>query len=224
MTVTAPDCTPRLTALPAPGATIDLILLAPCIPDAAVVVRHAGLAVSARTSASGSLFLTLPAMEGAGAVEVRLPDGAAAEAAVPVDLAGLRRIALQWQAPDAFQLHAFEGGADYGTPGHVWEGRVEAAAGAFVRLGDADVPQALLAEVYTFPPAGGPPVRVTAEAEVTAQTCGRDMLGEGLSVGPMGLERVEITLAMPACDAVGDFLVLNIPEPRPTLAAAAAAD
>ncbi|QYK41770.1 MAG: hypothetical protein KF887_01090 [Paracoccaceae bacterium] len=227
VTVSAPVCDTSLVGIPGPGATIDIVLLAPCAPDAAVVLRHAGLAISARTSASGSLFVAVPALEPEGRVTLRLPDGAELSTAVPTDLAGLRRIALQWQAPDRFQLHALEGTADYGEAGHVWAGSPTPGTpegGWLVQLGDATVAQPLLAEVYTFPAEVSRPARVTVEGEVTAETCARDMLAETLAVGPLGVNAAEVTLAMPACDALGDFLVLNIPEPRTTLASAAASD
>lgn len=215
-----PDCDVTLTAMVAPGAMIDVVMLAPCAPQSAVVVRHAGLAVSARTSVSGALFLSLPGLDAEGRVSLRLEDGTELDAAAPIDLTGIRRHAVQWQADDRFQLHALEGAAGYGDPGHLWSG---AAGGSdrLLSLGDPSVPLPLLAEVYTYPADPARSVRLTIEAEVTGTACARDILGETLASERGRVTVTEVTLSMPACDAVGDFLVLNNPLPETTLAAAA---
>lgn len=215
----APVCDMTLTALAAPGAMIDLVLLAPCAPDASVVLQHAGLAVSGQTSGSGSMFLSLPVLDTAGRVVLRMQDGSELVAEVPTDLTGIRRMAVQWQGEDRFQLHAFEGGAGYGDSGHLWSGAT--GDGRLVVLGDAAAPVPLMAEVYTFPADPARAARVTIEAEVTEATCGRDILGETLAVEGGQVTVTEVTLAMPGCDAKGDFLVLNNPVPDTTLAAAA---
>ncbi|HMO73186.1 MAG TPA: hypothetical protein PKC84_16365, partial [Paracoccaceae bacterium] len=154
-------------------------------------------------------------------------DGSEALAAAAVDLSGLRRYAIQWQAPDAFALHAYEGGAGFGDPGHVSAASPHLASagmpqvsGWLARLGDPVLP--LVAEVYTFPDAPGAAPSLAIEAEVTLATCGREMLGETL-LSVRGLVTAEeLTLAMPGCDgAIGDFLVLNNPLSETTLASAA---
>lgn len=216
-----PTCDTTLTALPAAGAMIDVVLLAPCAAETAVVVQHAGLAISARTSASGALFLTLPALDAAGRVALRLQDGTELVAEVPTDLTGIRRFAVQWQGDDRFQLHALEGDATYGAPGHV-SAKTGADTGRHMTVGDASVAVPLLAEVYTFPADPAQKVRLSVEAEVTGTTCARDILGETLAAEGGQVTVTEVTLAMPGCDAVGDFLVLNNLVPETTLAAAAA--
>jgi len=76
----------------------------------------------------------------------------------------------------------------------------------------------LLAEVYTYPAMGS--ADVVIEAAVTAQTCGRELLGETLLSEAGRVTVTDLTLAMPDCDAVGDFLVLNNLVPDLTLVAA----
>lgn len=211
-------CTSTLTATPLPGAVLSLALVAPCDGGARVVLRHGGLAVTARLSEAGTLFTTLPAMDAQGEVSALFPDGARAEAAAAVDMTGIRRFAVQWQGDDAFQVQAYENGAQFGAPGHV-SAATPVGEGQLAVLGDASVDLPLMAEVYTFP-VSGTPVNVTIEAAVTDKTCARELLGEAVESDAGRVTTTEITLAMPDCSGVGDFLVLNNLFGGTTLAAA----
>lgn len=204
------DCTVQFDLIPQPGAMLGLSLLAPCHADQRVVLKHAGLAITAKTSASGSYFGTLPALTAEAEVEVRFASGETANAALSLPEAdGLRRFAVQWQDPDAFQLHAFEAGAGYGDPGHFSAAQTgQAGNGAFLTiLGDASTELPLLAEVFTF--AGDKPSEIVLEAAVTAGTCGHEMIGETLVAEGGAVSVADLTLAMPGCDALGDILVLK---------------
>lgn len=223
----ADPCPVTFLATPAEGALIDITLLAACTPSERVVLQHGGLAFTARTSANGAVFATIPAMEPAGRVTLRFEDGTTHEADAATDLTGIRRFAVQWVAADAFQLQAYENGAAYGTSGHVSAAtpRLPAPGEAFsggylMQLGDASVTLPMLAEVYTWPASEGASAEVAIEAAVTEATCNREILGEALESRDGRVSTDEITLAMPTCDAVGDFLVLNNLAPGTTLAAA----
>jgi hypothetical protein len=201
------------------NAMLTLTLAAPCRADERVVVKHGGLVVTGRLSATGTLFLDLPAMTTDGAVEVVFPDGTLAKAAQPMpEVAARRRVAVQWQDHDAFQLHAFESGADYGQPGHVSAATPQtpspgttAKTGFLTRLGDDTVRLPMLAEVYTFPIIG--PAKIAVEAAVTAETCGREMQGETVvSIGGK-VTTLELTMAMPDCTAQDSILILKNPVP-----------
>lgn len=222
------DCTMQFDVSAQPLAMLGLSLLAPCNPGERVVLRHAGIAVTGRTSATGSLFLTLPALEPEAGVSVLFSDGHRLEAQTTVpEAANLRRFAVQWMAEDQFQIHAFEGDADYGMPGHISAGNpnrplpgVPAKGGFLTMLGDAGVSLPMLAEVYTFPSDAGTPVRLVIEAAVTPATCDRELLGETL-VGQGGQVTIsDLSVVMPGCDAVGDYLVLKNLLPDPNIAAA----
>ena len=225
-----PECKVSLDLTAEPGAMIGATLLAPCHPGERIVVQHAGLAVTGQTTATGSLFLGLPALEAVATVEVKFGNGDKVSAAVELaDFAGLRRFGVQWQAEtDAFQLQAFEGGAGYGDAGHKSAdnpgsspiGQDPMGTGYLSLLGDPTTSLPMLAEVYTFPRTPALGAEVVIEAPVTATTCGHDMLGETLSSIAGRVTVTELTLAMPECDAVGDFLVLKNLVPDMTLAAA----
>lgn len=228
-TLTETDCAPSLVLAAATGAMIAVDFFAPCDADARIVLRHAGLAVSGLTDESGHYYSQLPALAQNAEVEVRLPDGESrvADVAVP-DFAGLSRVAVQWQGEDAFQLQAYEFGAGFGLPGHVSAvrpGRPETGgpgAGYLSILGDSRGDWPMLAEVYTFPRGhglGDGAVTLDIEAAVTETTCGREILGETLHAGPSGVVATELTMAMPDCDAVGEYLVLQDPIPAMRVAA-----
>lgn len=210
-------CDVTLDLMAEPNALIGITLIAPCNPNQRVVLRQGGLAVTAQTTSTGALFTAIPAMETDAQVEVSFVDGTKASAGISVpDLSSLQRFGVQWQGDDAFQVHAFEGGATYGQSGHVSAADphrpvpgLQATGGFLTLLGDATTENPLLAEVYTFPadPAAKPEVIV--EAAVTEKTCGREMLAETLTSTGGSVFVTDLTLAMPACDAIGDFLVLK---------------
>src|SRR5690606_6953488 len=96
---------------------------------------------------------------------------------------------------------------------HLWRGKPRhpvAAAGFVVTLGDAAAADPRRAEIVSFPAGMSRDIRLTVEAEVTAAACGTTVATETFSVtGGSPATATMLTLAMPGCDAVGDYLVLN---------------
>mgnify|MGYP005855409771 CR=1 FL=1 len=217
-----PACLEALDVVAAPGAMLTAVLTAPCRAGERVVLRHAGLAVTAQVTEAGTLTATIPAFDPAGAVTVQFVDGRRADGAAPVaDLAGTARFAVQWMAGDAFHLHAFAAGAAFGSAGHVHAGAPGTrgdTAGYILSLGDPALENALLAEVYTFPADRGP-VALDLEAPITAATCGREMLGETLQWADGILTLRDLTVEMPDCGEGDGFLLLQNPMADLTLAA-----
>lgn len=220
-TVTADACPITLDVMADPGAMIGITLLAPCNPSERVVLRHAGLAITVATTATGSAFVTVPALETDALVVVRFDDGSEASASVTVpELATLRRFGVQWQNEDAFQVYGLEGMTTISAT-NVGTGPADGlplAGGFLTRLGDASALTPLLAEIYTYPATGM--ADVVVEAAVTAATCGREILGETLASVAGRVTVTDLSLVMPDCEAVGDFLVLNNLASDLTLAAA----
>lgn len=214
------DCGLHVDLLPREHAMITLTVIAPCHPDERVVIKHAGLAVTERTSPNGVLFVDLPAMESRAQVVVLFGNGETAEGEVQVpDADRLQRFAVQWLDKDGLQINAFANSAGYGEPGHVSAAnphRPGSGSGFLTVLGDASVDLPMLAEVYTYPEAGK--TEVVVEAEVTEETCGREMLGETILASRGVTEVQELTLAMPDCLAAGDILVLKNLAPDTKLA------
>jgi hypothetical protein len=202
----AAACPVTLDVFAETGGMIGFTLTAPCHPNERVVLRHDALAVALRTTATGSLFATIPALTQTGDIALRFADGTEHAGAAPIpELADMRRIAVQWMADDRFALNAFEGGADYGQPGHITAG----AGPLHVALGDPSVDLPMMAEVYTLPAKANP--RLTIEATVTATTCGRELIGETLFSDGGKVTVAELTMALPDCDDLGGFVVLNNP-------------
>lgn len=217
----APDCTPVLTAAPLPAALVDLTLDAPCNPSAAVTIHHQGMMFKTLTDADGHLEVTVPALKSAAVFMASFPSGAGtvATALVP-GLASYDRAVLQWQGPAGFGIHAYEFGAGFEDKGHIWDqspGTEDAAlngtGGFLLRFGDPDLPDPLMAEVYTFPTAtAGQPgdVSLAAEAVVTAANCGREVSAQSIQVDPAGApSALDLTMTMPGCDAVGEYLEIK---------------
>ncbi len=224
----AADCTMALDLAPVPGGFVSVVLTAPCNPGERVVLSHAGLAVTAKTTASGAIFAQLPALTTEALVGAKFPDGAhiASSVAVP-EVAALRRFGIQWQGVSGFGIHALEGGAGYGQPGDVSAANprtplagVAPGGGYLTTLGDASVDLPLLAEVYTWPARPGTRVDILVEAAVTPATCDTDLLGETLNTLGGATRVTDLTVAMPGCDATGDYLVLKNLATDPKLAAA----
>lgn len=221
--IEAAACSAFLALAPRDGAMIDVLLADPCRPEARVVLRHGGLAVTYRTDPAGVLFASLPALQTDALVSARFAGNDRLEARIAVPgAAAMHRFGVQWMGPRAFAVNAFENGADYGDAGHVSTsapGRPGAGNGFLTMLGDASVEMPMLAEIYTFPvPFRSLPVAV--EAAVTEATCGQEILGEVLTAERGTVRLAELSVTMPGCDAVGDYLVLKNLVPDLKLASA----
>lgn len=227
-TEVADACPVSLELSNADNALIAVTLVAPCHADERVVLKHAGLTVTAKTTLTGALFADMPALVKDAQVEVMFKDTTSVAASVTVpELAGLRRFAVQWQQDDAFQLHAFEDASDFGGPGDVSAASphqpiagAPAKAGFLTLLGDATTDLPMLAQVYTYPKDSQIKPEIVVEAAVTEATCGREVLGQTLQTAAGTVKVSDMSLAMPDCDAVGDYLVLKNLVPDMTIAAA----
>lgn len=221
---TAPvACSEDMALIARPGAMLDLGLLAPCRPDQRVLIRHGGLVVSAQTSAAGTVVATIPALQSPAEVTIAFADGTSVTQAAPVDdLARYDRFAVQWMADDAFQLHAYGVGAADGHVSAAAPREVSATGGFMISLGDPATDRPLMAEVFTWPagkPATEGSVTLDIEAAVTEATCGREILGETITAMAGRLTVRDLTIAMPGCEAIGEYVVLPNPVAPEKLAA-----
>jgi hypothetical protein len=224
----AGQCPNSLDLSAEPSAMINITLKVPCHANERVVLRHGGLAVTGKTSATGTLFATLPAFGDMALVSVLLRDGQTIDNTVAVsDGKAIRRFGVQWMGDDAFQLHAFEDGASYGEIGHVSaaDPRRPIAgepmeSGFLTLLGDDQVDLPMLAEVYTYPVALDAQVQIVVEAAVTKANCAREILGETVADIANDVTVTELSVTMPDCSAIGDILVLKNLDPGMKIAAA----
>ena len=217
----APACPVSATAEPHAAAMVAYELSAPCLGGAPVVVRHSGLVFSEMLSPSGTLRVTIPALSENARIVATFDSGKRVTAEVTIDSVPLyNRVVVQWQGETGVQLHAREFGAQYGQEGHIWSGAardfsaVAGGQGGFLTvLGDRTIQSAGIAEVYTFPSGmnksqGG--VDLTIETEVTQTNCAQEIRAQTLEFNAgKRISSQDMSLSVPDCDAIGNFLVLN---------------
>ena len=216
-----PSATCNITAqgFAVKAAMIELTLKAPCFPNERVTVHHRGMMFTQTTAMDGTLKTTVPALDENALVIFAFSngDGAVTQVQVP-ELRQYSRTAIQWKGDAGFEMHAREFGADYGQAGHVWKdaardsNAVDNAVGFMTRLGNPDVAESLMAEVYSFPKGMSEQsgvVDLSVEAEVTALNCGMEIEAQSLEVSEGDVKSSDLTLSVPECDAKGSFLVLN---------------
>lgn len=208
-------CAISAKASPAPMASVKLSVTAPCSPNGRLTVHHSGMMFTTVTDESGKVQVVVPALSERSifVVDFGHGKGAVVTASVP-DLPNYDRVVVQWTGKTGFEIHAREFGASYGEQGHVWSGGDEnVEGGSMIRLGTPDTLSPKLAEVYTFPTASTEKVgkvKLSIETEVTADNCGRDASAQTLELrSGRTLRTQDLTLAIPNCGAIGDFLVLN---------------
>lgn len=214
-------CAITASARPVAAAMVNLTLSAPCLPGERVTVHHSGLLFHQSTDAQGAFDISVPAMAQEAVFIVAFSNGEGAVAQTAVDeLADFDRVALQWKGDTGFGLHALEFGADYGSEGHVFAGAMRSMAvavtgeGGFMsRLGDENVPDGLLAEVYTFPTgvtSNSGAIDLSVETEVADNNCGLEIEAQTLQTSSgFDITTKDLTLSVPDCDAAGNFLVLK---------------
>lgn len=215
------DCAIGMTALPAAGAMIDVAVTAPCHAGERVRLFHLGLSVTEVMGEDGTLSTRLPALMETAIVLAEFEDGTGGAATTSVSsLPFYDRVVLQWEGAAGLELHAREFGAPYFGDGHVWsgsDGDLGAAAqglgGFFVSLGDESLPGARVAEVYSFPTGTAQrtgTITMTVEAEVTADNCNQTVTAQTIQHRIDSEPEVrDLEVQIPACDSIGDFLVLK---------------
>jgi len=211
-------CGLSVSAEAMPGAMVALDILEPCAPLARVTVTHGALTFAAQTDAMGLLALDVPAFETVAAFSVALADGRTQTVMAEVaDLTEYDRAAIVWHEDLSLQLHASEGNAAFGEAGHVWQEVPGSLAdllvgdgGFLVHLGDTTVEAPHLAQVYTMPHSLRDDVRLSVELPVTAENCGQPVRAHSLLV-ETGRDVISrpVTLIIPGCDTVGEYLLLQ---------------
>ena len=214
-------CEVEFTAETLAAAMVQLTLSAPCMANERFTLHHNAMVFATATDEAGRKELTVPALSETAIFIANFATGESAVARAEVtSLDYYDRALVQWSGRPGLAIHALEYGAGYGDAGHVWaeapRDLAEAARGAggfLTRLGEVAVPNPRMAQVYTFPSGTAPQegnVRLSLEAEVTKANCGQEITAQTLQKTLGGrMQARELSLAMPGCDAVGDFLVLK---------------
>jgi hypothetical protein len=214
-------CEINMSAEPSAAAMVDISISATCYPNERVTFHHNGMMFTDATDDNGMLDVSIPALAESAVFIVAFAngEGALADTKVP-SLEFYDRMVVQSKASSDLHINAFEFGAGYRDEGHVsvksdrtMADAAKGMGGFITTLGDSAQGEALVAEIYTFPTSTVKQegdVHVSVDAEVTTSNCGLRVEAQTLEVrgaGPMKVQ--DLTLPIPACDAVGDFLVLQ---------------
>lgn len=215
------NCSVELTATPSAAAMVDLYLSATCLGGERVTFQHKGLKFTDTVGLDGDLRVTVPALSEKAIFVAAFGNGEGAIVQTEVgSLPFYDRVAVQWQGDRGLELHAREFGADYGTDGHVWREAprdvtvvVDGTGGFLTRLGNPDIGNPLLAEVYTFPTGTatiGGTVEMSLEAEITDRNCGKEVKARSFELLNGSAPKVhDLEMSLPDCTAAGEFLVLK---------------
>ncbi len=228
LTASEADCPISLTATPVEAAIVTLTLAAPCHSGEAVTFASDGLSISEYLDPTGQLDLLFPPLSEQARISAIFADGTERSVEIELpDFKAFRRVALTWQGDTGLQLHVFENSAGYDDPGHIWAENPNlvdmalAGSGGFVTV-LGSVANGGAADVYTYPAAldaGVNPPDVSVELAVADSTCGTKVEGHLLNTGPDQPTDTPLSIAMPGCDAVGEYLVLKNLSPDLKLAA-----
>ncbi len=214
-------CGAVLSAVPVEAGMVEISVKAPCKPEQFFQIRQGDMLFSDMTSALGHFETRVPALQAHVVIDLMFEDGDILNTQVSVPEADqFDRVVLQWEGDSGLQIHALEFGADYGDKGHVSAASprdpsvaMRAVGGFLSELGARDLQYTQRAEVYSFPSGRmgrNGLVRLSVEAEVTAQNCGKTVEAQSMQItAGVGSSPVDISLTMPECAAVGDFLVLK---------------
>lgn len=211
---TAAACQLEASATALPKAMVALHVTAPCHGGERLTLHHSGMSFTARLDPDGQFSSEVPALTQTAVFIAETTSGSGAVAVTEVaDLETIERVVLQWSGNSGFEIHALEFGADYGTAGHIWHGAAaDAGVGEVLRLGDESQLAPRIVEIYSLPAERSDrsgSVSLSAEAEVTAINCGRDITAQALQLRDGRLSSRDLVMAMPDCEAQGSFLVLN---------------
>ena len=214
-------CDPGVAASVLPVAMAALDIMAPCQPETIVTIEHAGMTITDRTDAMGLLTLDIPALASPALFTIAFAGGDVETAVVELPLlASVDRVAIAWSGDSGLELHAIEHGADDGSSAHVWHGApgdmseaIAGRGGFLVELGDRAIPGAAQAQIYSMPRGVADDrgaLEISVDAEITDTTCGRSISARTIArLGGTAPQVTPITLTMPGCEAVGDYLVLQ---------------
>lgn len=214
-------CETRLQTRRQPAALVELTIEAPCFKEAAFTVRHNGMMFSGVTDRAGTARVTAPALTISAVFEVAFNNvvQASAEVYVP-ELRQYDRAVLQWRGTDNMRLHALEGGAQIGDPGHVWSASVHTAQEtrnglhgfvAYIGATQGEIPYQ--AEVYTYPVGQmnkDGAVDLLVGVSVNEANCAREVDAITIQTnGGLTLVTSEIAIQMPGCDRIGEVALIS---------------
>ncbi|MDP5086764.1 MAG: hypothetical protein NWQ23_15200 [Yoonia sp.] len=214
-------CQTTLTTKRQPAALVELTIDAPCFANSTFTVRHNEMLFSGVTDRTGTALVTVPVLTTDAMFYVAFDNivQASTEIFVP-ELRQYDRAVLQWEGTENMRLHALEGGAQIGDPGHVWSASIHTAEdarsgryGFVVYLGIAQGELSYQAEVYTFP-AGqmntDAVVDLLVGVSVNEANCGREVDATTIQTNAaQTLVTSDVAIKMPDCDQIGQVALIS---------------
>lgn len=215
------SCALDIRATPIFGARVNLKLVAPCHPNVVVTIKHAGLQFKERLNAAGTLELKIPAFAEYSRFDIELADGMTSTVGAYIaSLSAVERVGIAWAGANDTFLHAMENGAVAGGVGHIWRVAPNSYAksrmnggGYMVALGNPELENAELAQVYTLPQRSLKQAQIVDFEIETLR--GEYACGANMSVRMArhrinsGAAQSELSLIMPACGSDDTSLVLK---------------
>ena len=186
-------CVIQSSAKPEPGALVRLRVSAICLPDSPVTVHHNGMTFTELTDAHGLLDIVVPALAERALFLFTFAGEQVSMATAHVpDMSEHDRVVLQWRGDQGFDLRA---------------------SGNMIRLGEtgADAPMlAVIHDLFAGHSAGLGRGGVGVEVKTTLRNCGREVQAQVLQFGPeYRLRTRDLSVSVPDCTAVGDYVVLD---------------
>ncbi|SOC19087.1 hypothetical protein SAMN05877809_11096 [Rhodobacter sp. JA431] len=217
-----PACAaPQIALAPAPLASVQMTVTAPCLAGQEAKITHAGLTFPIFLSPEGEWTGILPAMSTKPQFSFDFGGGEITSLVAEISgLENVNRIALSAPAQAGVSLHGLEYGAGYDGAGDVSALAPRTAdtplGGWMAVFGDAET----TVQIYSAP-ANMSDIRLEMLAEAVPETCGQDVhaqairLLRGVAEAP-----APITVAMPGCDDAFGAVVMPLPDFPLSLASA----
>lgn len=214
-------CDVTFEATPGVAAMVNLELSAPCHLNTLVTLQHQGMKFHSMTDDNGLLKVDVPALSQEAIFVATLDQGNGHVAITGVpDVVIYDRTVLQWRGETDLQLHAYEFGAADGEDGHVWKAAnrtpvdsVKGDAGFLTTLGTTHGPASLMAQVYSYPTGINPQdgnVALSVKTVVSPDNCGGTLSAQSIQLRPDHPPAARnMSMRVPDCDVIGEFLVLK---------------
>lgn len=216
-----PDCPVTLVGEALPLALVEVSLDAPCLPATRLVVRHGPLEFAVRTTATGTVDFTVPALAREASFTVLRDNIELARTAVFVpDIARFDRVALNWRGPEVLNLHALGKAAEIGEEGHIWRAApgslgdvATGRAGYLFEFRDREADMPVHAEVFTFPAGQGVldgKITMRVSTLLHPRNCGRAVDFRAIkAVDGHGPHVTSLSVRMPGCGQLGHDVMLD---------------
>lgn len=203
-------CDPHLELSETPAGLLNISLDAPCYARESFTLEVNALKATDTTDARGRWDLRLPALSEEVEVNVSIAGQTVSDRLLLQHAKGHQHVILAWSGAQTFHIRAE---ARTGETGRLASGDVSSdppPIGAFTAVGNG---VGASFEIFTFPllsPGSGGVVRLSVDARVTQENCGKDVSTLAYQTGYLGtLRPTKIAYTMPACDRLGEVVRLQ---------------